>query len=371
VSWQEEQRQLDEELSAGQISQEGYQRRRYELMYRYGGDEVDAAGDQPDPGPGDRSSTPFPPAFRWETRAPDESNETTQLFTPVDADQTQVVSRQPADPDGTQVVHGAQPAQPGRQGWGALDSTPPRTSSDLPPMQQPNSAWMSQQPETFKSSQSSRTPIIAVVALVVVLLLVVGGFGTYWLVTRDGGAQADQPVPPAAPAQQPPADQQGPPAPPPGADIPDPAEIGGDGQPRVISTLSGLRAAGVLTPEEYTAVAGAGATASKLVVSSYEDGPRASVLITQLSGADTAAATRDELAAIYQDAGFLSAPTPDPNMKSFYLVDDPDLDPTVRGVYHSGNLLVRMEVVGPEAVPTARRYDAIVQQQLATLPADE
>lgn len=371
MSWQDEQRRLDEELSAGQISSEGYQRRRYELMYRYGGDESNTAGDQPEPESGDQSATPFPPAFRWETR-PDEGNETTQLFTPVDADETQVVRPQQNDTDRTQVVHGGSPAQQGRQGWGALDSTPSWASSEVPSTQQPDSDWTSQRQGSFEPERSSRAPLIAVVTLVVVLLLVGGGFGTYWLLGRDGTPQAGQQQPPAAPAQQPGADQPqlpAPPAPRPGSNLPDPAEIGGDGQRRVLSTLSELQAAGVLTPQEYDAMARAGATASKLVVSSFADGPTASILITRVRSGETAATARDELAELQRQAGFRSAGAPDPGLKSSVQVGDPV---TVRGYYRSGDLLVRMEVIGPEPVATASRYDdTIVRQQLATLPADD
>lgn len=365
MSWQDEQRRLDEELSSGQISPEGYQRRRYELMYRYGGDEADAAQQQPDPA--DRRDAPFPPAFRWETAPPDQSNEATQLFTPVDADETQVVGRRPADPDGTQVVRGTPSAQRGPQPWSVQQSAPSWTPSDLPPAQQSDTDWMRKELESFESGKSSKTPLFAAIALVVVLLLTVGGFGAYWLLAGDGAPQAGQPgvdqPRPAAPVQQPP-------PPRPGADLPDPAEIGGDGQVRVVPALSGLQAADVLTPEEYSAVAGAGAGASKLLVTSFADRPTASILITRFDSGAAAAAIRDDLVGLQQQAGFKSAPTPDPDMQSVYLVEDPRLDPTVRGYYRSGDLLVRMEVVGTEPVPTARRYDTIVEQQLATLPAD-
>lgn len=368
MSWQDEQRRLDEELSSEQISPEGYQRRRYELLYRYGGDEADAAEQQPDPA--DRRDAPFPPAFRWETTPPDQSNEATQLFTPVDADETQIVGSQSADPDDTQVVRGAPAAQQPPRQWGGHDSAPSWTPSDLPPMQQSDTDWMRRELESFEPKKDSKTPLFAAIALVVVLLLTVGGFGAYWLLGDEGAPQAEPAAGqqrPAAPARQP--GPQQPPAPRPGTDLPDPAAIGGDGQVRVVPALSGLQSPGVLTSGEYSAVAGAGATASKLLVTSFADGPTASILITQFDSGAAAAATRDELAGLQQETGFKSAPTPDPDLRSVYLVEDPQRDPTVRGYYRSGDLLVRIEVVGAEPVPTARRYDTIVEQQLATLPA--
>ncbi|MPZ66630.1 MAG: hypothetical protein GEU83_14340, partial [Pseudonocardiaceae bacterium] len=270
MSWQDEQRRLDEELSAGQLSAEDYHRRRDELMTQHATGDADSGGDQPEAGQAQQAATPFPPAFRWETRS-DEGNETTQLFTPVDADQTQVVTPQPNDTDRTQVVHGGPLAQQEAQRPGAGESAPPWASSDLPPRQQPDSAWTTP-PEPFESEQFSSAPRIAIVAavVVVVLLLIGGGVATYWLVGGDGTqadpARAAAPQPPPAQAEEPPA----PPAPPPGADLPDPAQIGGDGQTRVLPTLSELQAADVLTPEEYAVVADAGATASKLLVTSFE-----------------------------------------------------------------------------------------------------
>ncbi len=361
MTWQDEQRRLDAELSAGQLSADDYQRRRYELLYRYGGDEVGSADDEPEP---DRNASPFPPAFRWETAPPDDSDQTTQLFTPVGEDITQVVSPPVADAERTQVVSGVP------QRWGASDWA----SSAPPSAQQPGPGPVTRGPEAFDLEQSSGTPRVAImISVAVVILLVISGFGLYWL-WPDSTSQVAAPPPaqqqPAAPAQPPAADVDVEPAPRPGSDLPDPAEIGGDGQPRVISTLGELRAAQVLEPEEFAVLAEAGVTSSKLLVTSFEDGPRATVLITELSSPDTAATVRDELAERQRQAGFKSAPTPDPGLRSFYLVDDPDLEPTVRGFYRSGDLLLRLEVVGPEPVTTARRYDTIVQQQLATLPAD-
>lgn len=364
MTWQDEQRRLDDELSAGQLSADDYQRRRYELMYRYGGDEVSSADDQPET---DWNASPFPPAFRWETAPPDDSEQPTQLFTPVAEDTTQVVSQRTTDDtERTQVL--------AQRGSSNLASS--WTSSGPSPTQQQSSVGpVAQEPNPFELEQSAGTPRVAVVlAGALVVLLVISGLGLYWL-WPDSASQADSPAaqpPPPAPAQPPPAgvEAQPEPAPKPGSDLPGPAEIGGDGEPRVISTLGELRTAQVLMPDEYAVLADVGVTSSKLLVSSFEDGPRATLLIARLRSPAAAAAVRDELAEVQRQAGFKSAPTPDPGLRSFYLVEDPELEPTVRGYYHSGDLLVRLEVVGPEPVTTARRYDTIVQQQLATLPAD-
>lgn len=354
----DEQRRLDAELSAGQLSADDYQRRRHELLHRDSGHEVGSAGDQPEP---DRTTSPFPPAFRWETAPPDDSDQTTQLFTPVGEDITQVVTPDVGDTERTQIVTG------GPERWGA---------SNRPSAQQPSPGPVTQGPEAFELEHSSDTSRLAImISVAVVILLVISGFGLYWLWPHSSSQvpapPAAQQQPPPAPAQPPPADVDAPPAPQPGSDLPDPAEIGGDGEPRVISTLGELRAAQVLEPEEYAVLAGTDATSSKLLISSFEDGPRATVLITRLGSNGSAAAARDELAELQRRAGFNAAPSPDPGLRSFYLVDDAEREPTVRGFYHTGDLLLRLEVVGTEPVPTARRYDTIVQQQLATLPADD
>lgn len=387
MTWQDEQRRLDEELSAGQLSAEGYQRRFDELMSRQPGGEAVAASDQPDTGQEEQNATPFPPAFRWESVQSDESNETTQLFIAVEPDETQVVhprrddSRfghpQPDDAERTQVVNGGPLAQQGPQRWGAAGSAPPWASSDLPPLQQPNEAWTAYGPDPFESEQSAKGRRVAAIVAVVVVLVALSGLGAYWRWGPEGTFRAEQPPAaqqPAAPTQRSAAEKQQPPAPPaprPGSDLPDPAEIGGDGQPQLIATLRELRATGVLTPAEYAAVAETGASAFKLLVTSFEDGPTAAMLVLRLDGEDQAAALRDELAALQEEAGFESAPTPDPGLRSLYVFADSAVGPIVRGYYRSKDLLVRIEVVGPQPRPTARRYDTIAEQQLATLPADE
>ncbi|MQA15919.1 MAG: hypothetical protein GEV09_17735 [Pseudonocardiaceae bacterium] len=376
MTWQDELRQLDDELASGQLSAEDYRRRRDDVMTRRYADEGGRGEDQQG-----KAATPFPPAFRWETAPPDEGNETTQMISPVDANETQIVSPQPVDTDRTQVVSsGLLQTQQGPVGWGGQNPAQPRASSDVPPLQEPNAGWTRQGPETFEAAKPSRTPRIVAAAAAVVLLLIAGGIGAFLLWGGNGTPQAEAPAAdqqrPEAPAQPPPLAGEQPradpttAAPPPQPPLPGFAEIGGDGRPRTLPTLADLQATGALPPQEFDALKTAGASDSKLLVSSFEDGPQATLLIARLPTAQRAIAARDELARLQRQFGLQSAPTPDPGLQSFYIVDDPSIGPTVRGVYHNGALLVRIEVVGQQAVPTARRYDLIVGQQLSTLSAD-
>ena len=103
MTWQDDLRQLDEELSSGQLSAEDYRRRRDELLARQA----------PEGAEGAVPATPFPPPFRWEIAVPDD----TQVVQPIrddapPSDATQVVSGTgELDSDRTQVVSGG-PAPP-------------------------------------------------------------------------------------------------------------------------------------------------------------------------------------------------------------------------------------------------------------------
>lgn len=169
MTWQDELRQLDEELAAGRLSAEDYRRRRDELLSQAASGrqqgqeptppppagpptgaqapaEAPQGGGPTEPGTGN----PFPPPFRWDQTPAAES---TQIMRPVspdgpteqptkqgDGDRTQVVpgsgsasGAQPAgdgDADRTQVVPGA---TAGPQGPPSPPTFPPR-----PPQNQPN-----------------------------------------------------------------------------------------------------------------------------------------------------------------------------------------------------------------------------------------
>lgn len=339
MSWQDELRRLDDELSAGRLSAEDYRRRRDDLTAQ------DPAG----PGDEEPPPAPFPPAFRWETVAP--------------SDETQVIPAIEDDAERTQVVSDGPPSY--RPGWD--ESAPPWASADLPPVWEPAPGWAAAPQFTAPERHSGTGLIVGVVAAVVILALV--GFGVYWFVAGEDTPQAG-----GAPAAEPPAaSEAAAPAPPPSeapappeSTLPDPAPIGGDGEPRTLLTSTDLGAAGVLTPDEFLALEQAGIADSKLLITTFADGPRATILITRVADAPV---VRDGLAALQEGDDLEPAPGP-PGLSNFLLREDPAGMTVVRGFYTSGDVLVRIEVIGPELVPSARRYDTIVEQQIATLAAD-
>lgn len=403
MAWQDELRRLDEEWAAGGLSEDDYRRRRAELAA-----QIPAEGGGP-PAQGSTHvpasafeqtvrNSPFPPAFRWEGTPKAPPADTTDVVDPAggDTESTQVVPAQPPlsydDPESTQVVQARPPAPP-RFGpfaspgagfpaehdqWEQQASMPPWASSELSPAQEPGSEPPA--PDLGAPRRSEKPALIMAVIAVTVVLVVGGGLGAYLLWGLNGTSDAGQPPveqgpvepgPPEKPAA--PAQPAAPAPPPPGSDLPDPADIGGDGEPRVLSTLEQLRSADVLPPQAYEVLADTGATSSKLFASTYPDGLRATVLITRLGSPNAAAAARDELAGLQGRDGLQELQgNPEPGLRTFYPPGNaPGTGPTIiRGLYHSGDLLVWMEAAGQEPLPTGRRYRNVVSQQLATLAPD-
>lgn len=134
MTWQDELRQLDEELAAGRLSAEDYRRRRDELLSQSASTSARPAtppqveqpaapkpavsqptAQQPSPAqptppqaaqqPPAQQGNPFPPPFRWD----EPPAESTQVMRPIQtgSDSTQVVPPPTGDADRTQVVPGA------------------------------------------------------------------------------------------------------------------------------------------------------------------------------------------------------------------------------------------------------------------------
>ncbi|GDY31155.1 SHOCT domain-containing protein [Gandjariella thermophila] len=108
MTWQDQLRQLDQELAAGKISADDYRRRRDELLAE-AQREQDQAQPPAESGEGrpQGQQGPFPPPFKWEASTP----ETTQVMQPVQdqgedgsADATQVVRDEGGPADTTQRV---------------------------------------------------------------------------------------------------------------------------------------------------------------------------------------------------------------------------------------------------------------------------
>lgn len=253
MAWHDELRHLDEERTAGRLTEDEYRRHRDELIAQIeakpgnGVAEDNAAG----------QNSPFPPAFRWEGEAP-ETTEVIQLTSREDtddsADQTQIVRNagQPQqgpsyDADQTQVVqaglvppafYGQSPYQqqhPGQQypdqqhldqqhpdqqypdqqypdqrhpgggfppppeqppAWTQQGSGPPWGSADLP-IQEPNAGWMMQDSTFFPPAEEGRESrtmrIVAVAAVIAVLIAIAFSAGFLW-----GRGTSCSPVEPAS-----------------------------------------------------------------------------------------------------------------------------------------------------------------------------
>ncbi|WP_410601657.1 flagellar basal body-associated protein FliL [Amycolatopsis sp. lyj-90] len=255
VSWQEELRNLDEELASGRLSADDYRLRRDQVLssaVAYG----DPAQQQVQQ-PGQQPQQPFqqqPPPAAPQQQAPQQpgqqsSADSTQIIAPVnqppqsgEGERTQVVSnwqQQQADPNRTQVVppmgspaggfpqqgqaspaggfpqqgqaspaggfpqqqhqqHGYQQQQPQQQGWTDTDASPPWGGSDFPPISPVGSTeWVKQGPELFEDKPKGKGGKIAIIAIVAVLVLAGLGVGGYFAF-KGGG---DEPTDPTAQPQ--------------------------------------------------------------------------------------------------------------------------------------------------------------------------
>jgi hypothetical protein len=151
VTWQDQLRELDQELAAGQISADEYRRRRDELLAK-AQHEQDQAQREPAPaesgeGQPQGQQGPFPPPFKWEASTPD----TTQVMQPVQnqgqgqdpsADTTQVVRGEPSqrvEPTSgpTQVVNPGGQQDPERTQVVRGPGTGPFPQQQFPPQQFP------------------------------------------------------------------------------------------------------------------------------------------------------------------------------------------------------------------------------------------
>ncbi len=259
MSWQEELRNLDEELASGRLSADDYRLRRDQVLssaVAYG-DPSQQAVQQP----GQQPQQPFqqPPAPHQQPQAPQQpqqggnSADSTQIIAPVnqprppggEGERTQVVpswQQQQADPNRTQAVpppaspavgfpqqgqvspaggfpqqgqaspsggfpqqHGyqqhPQQQQPQQQGWTDTDASPPWGGSDFPPISPVGSTeWVKQGPELFEDKPKGKGGKIAIIAIVAVLVLAGLGVGGYFAF-KGGGDEPSDPTAAPKPTQ--------------------------------------------------------------------------------------------------------------------------------------------------------------------------
>ncbi len=379
---QDDLQQLDEELSAGRLSAEDYRRRRDQLVAnsQENPQPPDGASGEYYPEPaGQQQESPFPPAFRWETSAPDD----TQVIQPVQdqsgaeqsSETTQVMPRPQAagppptgeDAERTQVVPGAGPPVPAPQPSAAeppwaqgYDSDPPWSGVDLPPAPEQQPDWML--PGPAESEKSPALVILSVVGAVLVLGAI--AFGSYWLWGRDG---ASTPEATATEATQAPVQNTEPPKPP---DPLQPADVGGLKENKNVRDFDDVIRVGFLTADEIVAYQSAGAGQSRLLITNFDEG-KVVILVTEVLSPQQAITLRDEVTALQETYGFELQP---PTRAGVPIVEIPetatDAQTIIRGHYAGGSVVVRVEMTGADPRATTSRYQDVLDQQLQALPAD-
>lgn len=233
MSWQEDLQRLESELATGRISAEDYRTQRDALLAAANPAQPSPA--QPGTPPGGtqapasqpQQAAPFPPAFTWSAKRPDD--ERTQTIRPAGSDssaeKTQVVSGnpdldqrtetlRPSDPERTQVVQNPYAQQRPQQSpsWPGADQSNLYSNETMPanvPHWTPAGAfgdWPKQGPEVFSARSGGHRG--RRILLIVVLVLVLAGLavGGWLLFGRNGSAGATgtattaaSPSPPAPP----------------------------------------------------------------------------------------------------------------------------------------------------------------------------
>lgn len=430
MTWQDELRQLDEDLAAGRVSADDYRRRRDELTAQEGQADQPATG-QPAQTPGvaatsetiitESVKSPFPPAFRWETAPPEtsETSETTQIIRPGSGDQTgQQESTGDESNEPTQVV------QAGQYGDSASTQvfqtgTPPPGIPQQPPYPAQQQPFAPQPPGgAFPPSPPG------------------GAFppGAAPGATQQvpqWGYRPDPSAPPWAGADLPPVpDQQNlwarqgpefappqrrggraakiiipivvvvllagvavgawliygrdggsepttPPPPPTSAAPTTPtnplaaADIGGEQNRQEFDNVDDLESVGLLTNDELGILQQAAAGDSTLLISEFDEG-RATILISELGSADEAAEARDQLTDLQIGFGFTERLASPPGVNVVQLPDTADR-PMIRAIYASEGTVVRIEMAGAagdDLEDIASRFEDILDQQTADRPPD-
>jgi hypothetical protein len=424
LSWQEQLRQLDEELAAGQISADDYRLRRDSVLSaavnvdpqsgqnRSGEAEsthiiapVTPPPGQPQAGPPQAGSSQAgssqagqPP----QTPATPPGEQTQIVSTSFgDAERTQAVPQAqvpqgwaPAgqgDADRTQVVPGVPPQataggfhQAG-QGSGGFPAQQPQYapphSMPMPAQQMPwaapaqntntpwggsdfpaDTSWVGQGPEpSFETtSPKSSKKIIAIVVAVVVLAGL--GVGGYFLFS--GGS--NDPNPPVAQSST---------APPPPTQKPkddlEIAKLPGDVKETTdFAKFEDLAARKVLTDEENDAVTAAKPTTARLSVSNLPSGVTVVVVTVKASGSATASTAVEKLTTLqakYKLTDYTG--TAPAGVEAMQLVKE-DGSALIRAHYVHKQTVVRIQVNGADQAGVSQAFDEILAKQLAELPVN-
>lgn len=416
VSWQDELRQLDEELAAGRLSAEDYRRQRDDLLSKSASTAAPLkSAQQPaqDPAPQQQAGSPFPPPFRWDPTPED----ATQKITPTrrdagaepaapaedDAERTQVVHRPQPRPaaEHTETVTGQQPSfqprfpprpgqpapsvqpeqppqpelQAGAPWQQSDDQAPPWGGWDLPQQDQ-TPAWLRQGPEEFESTKGSSATgkiVITVAAVLVVAALAVGAF---FIFRRDGNNVARQDSTATATAASSTVPQTPTtttaasaasatattPAGPPIADLP-----GLVSDTSKVTMFADMAKIDYLTSQETDIYRNGGAAATRLAISKDGDA-RIIILITTQRDVVSAATTRDSLGNLQLTYGLMALPAA-PGVRAGANDVAPD-GPLRRAHYAADKYVVRVQVQGTDQAHVNQLFSEVLGAQLDQIPAN-
>jgi hypothetical protein len=374
LTWQDELRQLDEELAAGRISADDYRVRRDHVLAAAASPmpvQKEPEAKQPESGENPTVTPPVPPV-QANPQHPLEGDRTQQV-TP-----GWTVGPKDNDVDRTQVVPGAagygsmNPPPPGYPQHGPNpmvsrpvppwddDRLPPQWSGqDLPPswgggeFGHGGEAWLKQGPEVFEGGRSNTGKIVAIVAAVVVLIGV--AIGAYFIWGRDSGGTASPPQTNTATST---ATTTKP---------PDPmaiAELPGVAQPKEVSRFSDVTALNYLTQAETATYQQAKPTKAAVRVSQLNNGTIVVVLVVQTASPEAAKTAVDALVEhqLTNKATKVQGPESNVTVTRF--------EGQLRAHYQHGNVVVRVEVKNADAAKAGADLERVLRAQLEVSAAD-
>jgi hypothetical protein len=422
LSWQDELRQLDEDLAAGKVSAQDYRSRRDAVLAQT------AAGAPAPQAPTPQAPTPQAPTPQAPTpqaptpQAPPQPSQWTPAPQPQfpaypqqnPSERTQSISQPPpgqapgnAPGDPTQVVRGGQappnssgeatqivrpveqpgsspesnaertqivtgfggrPSGPGGQnsGWSAQPPTgnpdgPPWGGAEFPPLGslRQNEPWYSQGPEVFDRQGGGRGKTFAIGGVVLLVVLVVVAILVF------------KPFSGTTSAQQGGGGQQTATRPAP-TTTPTPtgpiAHIPGSTSPNSVRTFADVTSLGFLSPEEITSFQSGQPTATYF--SDVRAGSnRVLILVVKTSSAQAAGTIVTQLAEL-QVRFQMKARVGGPVGVLSQAIDTAQGGPLRRAEWASGTYAVRVQVQGPDPTGADQELTTVLNDQLAKLPAN-
>lgn len=207
------------------------------------------------------------------------------------------------------------------------------------------------------TGDDTRTLTSKIVSVVVAVLIAVIGLGAWWVwgknlpLTSAGpsltGEQGRRPTDPLALA-----------------------DFGGVKQNlERVTTMWGVEGVNTLTDEELAVYDRNRPERVRMGVSTV-DGSKATVLLAQTSDPATATSARDDLVELQRLYGFEDTAAPG-GVRAGELDEVADAEPGVRAHYVHGDVVVRVEVRGPDEAAVRQTFTQVVAAQHEAMPADD